>query len=523
MKSKQISAFFVVIALIMGGLPSVFLTSRAQAADIIRPIVFPVQGGANYTDDFGAPRVGGRTHEGNDLMAEKMRPLLAATDGVISFLTVNEATWGWSLTLVDADGYKYNYLHINNDTPGTDDGLGGYNNAFFAGIQLGSKVIKGQQIAFLGDSGNAETTASHLHFEIRDPITDAAIDPYQSLKAAPVLTAAVINPNPTVVDTNPHHNNTPSNPVPYVPPVITATPDQIIPFDSQFTGGANVASGNFDTDSDPEFVVGPSFGGGGKSTIKLFDNNGTFIRDISTYGDGFTGGVDVASGDVDGDGKDEIITAAGVGGGPHIKVLRSDGTLVSEFMAYAQNFHGGVHVASADIDGDGKAEIITSPAAGGGPHVKVFDQTGKLKLQLMAYASNFTGGVDVAAFAPSGSYAGGFVTSPLAGGGPHVKVYNSTGKVVDQFMAYPASFTGGVRIDAGNFVQNNGSFEVITSPASNSSSNTKVYKVDGSIIESSYTSFDSIWTGGDDVAIVGSDIFIASSGGRQTTLKKVIF
>lgn len=516
MKLKQTLAFIVILLIIGSCAPKI-----ASAEEVIRSIVFPVQGGATFSNDFGEPRVGGRTHEGNDLMAEKMRPLLAAVDGTINFLTVNEATWGWSLTIVDSEGYEYNYLHINNDTPGTDDGLGGYNNAFASGIQLGSKVIKGQAIAFLGDSGNAETTVPHLHFEIRTPITSTAINPYASLLAAPVLTQAVINPNPTVVTNPPHYPNPNPNPYP-TPSPTTNTPSDIIPYD-QFVGGANISSGNFDADSEFELVTGTSFGGNGKSTVKLFDNNGTQQKEFFAYGDSFSGGVDVTRGDVDGDGVFEVITAAGVGGGPHIKIFKPDGSLVSEFMAYAANFRGGVHVASADIDGDGKAEIITSPAAGGGPHVKVFDKSGKLKLQLMAYSAKFTGGVDVAAFAPSGSFAGGFVTSPLAGGGPHIKVYSATGQVVNQFMAYPASFTGGVRIDAGNFVQNNASFEVVTSPASNSSSNTKVFKLDGTILKSSYTSFESVWTGGSDVAILGNEVFIASSGGRQTAIKKVVF
>ncbi len=527
MKFKQKLSILLIASTIISGLSTSFIPKTASAADTARSIVFPVQGGATYRNDYGEPRTGGRTHEGNDLMAGKMRPLLAVADGTISFLTVNEATWGWSLTIVDSEGYKYNYLHINNDSPGTDDGLGGYNNAFFAGIQLGSRVIKGQQVAFVGDSGNAETTAPHLHFEIREPGSDTPINPYASLQAAPVLTQAVVNPNPTVVTNPPRYPNpnpTPTpNPYPTPTPTPTTnTPSDIIPYD-QFVGGANISSGNFDADTEPEFVTGTSFGGNGKSTVKLFDNNGTQQKEFFAYGDSFSGGVDVTRGDVDGDGVFEIITAAGIGGGPHIKVLKPDGSLVSEFMAYAANFRGGVHIASADIDGDGKAEIITSPAAGGGPHVKVFDKTGKLKLQLMAYSAGFTGGVDVAAFAPSGSFAGGFITSPLAGGGPHVKVYSATGQVVNQFMAYPASFTGGVRIDAGNFIQNNASFEVVTSPASNASSNTKIFKLDGTALKSSYTSFESVWTGGSDVAIVGSEVYIASSGGRQTAIKKVVF
>ncbi|MFC1702850.1 M23 family metallopeptidase [Patescibacteria group bacterium] len=113
-------------------------------------------------------------------MGEKMTPLVAAVDGTVSYITIPEASWGYGVVLRDSDGWKYWYLHINNDTPGTDDGNGGTANAFAAGIRRGTRVTRGQHIAFMGDSGNAEGTGSHLHFEIHRP-DGSTIDPYWSL------------------------------------------------------------------------------------------------------------------------------------------------------------------------------------------------------------------------------------------------------------------------------------------------------------------------------------------------------
>ncbi len=96
----------------------------ARAGDL-RDIVFPVLSGARYSDDFGAARSGGRTHEGNDLMAEKMRPLVAAVDGLVRYVTFPEPYYGYAVFLEDTEGYAYWYLHINNDSQGTDDGQGG--------------------------------------------------------------------------------------------------------------------------------------------------------------------------------------------------------------------------------------------------------------------------------------------------------------------------------------------------------------------------------------------------------------
>jgi hypothetical protein len=83
--------------------------------------------------------------------------------------------------------------------------------------------------------------------------------------------------------------------------------------------------------------------------------------------------VRVAVADVNGDGMPDVITAPGPGGGPDIRVFDGrTGALIQEFMAYDPNFTGGVYVAAGDVNGDGKADIITGADAGGGPHVKVF-------------------------------------------------------------------------------------------------------------------------------------------------------
>jgi len=164
----------------------------AAAETIVKPIVFPVDGPVTYTDTFGAPRVG-HTHEGQDLMGAKMLPELAAVDGKVTRLTFDNAT-GNSVVITGADGWTYHYIHVNNDTPGTDDGRATRDQAFPPDILLGSTVTRGQVVAYLGDSGNAESSGSHLHFEIRRPpvpgtYTGVAINPFESLQQATVWSA----------------------------------------------------------------------------------------------------------------------------------------------------------------------------------------------------------------------------------------------------------------------------------------------------------------------------------------------
>ena len=150
---------------------------------VIRPLRFPVDGDVSFVDTFGAPRSGGRTHQGIDLMGAKMTPLVAAAEGTVTSLRHDSSGLsGNSLTITDAEGWRYVYIHINNDTPGTDDGANLFQHAFVAGLARGSKVTAGQRIAYLGDSGNAENTGAHLHFELHDP-TGKVVNPYASLLA----------------------------------------------------------------------------------------------------------------------------------------------------------------------------------------------------------------------------------------------------------------------------------------------------------------------------------------------------
>lgn len=161
----------------------IFNTAVAQTA-VVRDIVFPVDGQHSFSDDFGDPRSGGRTHEGIDIISAKLTPVVAAADGVISYLVNPEGSWGYAIYLEDNEGWQYRYLHINNDTPGTDDGNGGVEHAYAPGIVRGSHVIAGQLLGWVGDSGNAEYAGSHLHFEIRQPMDHVAVNPYQALIAA---------------------------------------------------------------------------------------------------------------------------------------------------------------------------------------------------------------------------------------------------------------------------------------------------------------------------------------------------
>ena len=454
----------------------------------VRTIVFPVIGKVTYYDDFGAPRSGGRTHEGQDLMGKKMLPLVAAVDGTITSVNYPEESWGMAVTIKDKDGYTYHYLHMNNDNPGTDDGKGDGMNAYAADVKEGNKVVKGQLIGYMGDSGNAETTGAHLHFEIR--LNGSPFSPFQSLQNATKITAPVTN--------YPKLSN------------------ELLPYDD-FGGGANVAAGNLDKDTAIEYVTGAGPGGG--PLVKVLEKDGKVNKQFYAYGTSFTGGVDVAVGDIDGNGVDEIITSPGPGGGPHVKVFKADGTLIKEFFAYGMNFYGGIRVSASDIDSDDKWEVVTAPASAGGPHVKIWtvksDATTApvVAKELMAYDASLSSGLDVAGFD------GGFVTVPGKGGGPHVKVWDKNGALKKEFFAYDGTFTVGLRVSVGDASTSKTGNEIVVAPAATGGPHVKMFSMTGSEVSSKLVAFETWWRGGYDIAAFKGGAVITSMGGRRTSLR----
>ena len=128
--------------------------------------VFPVAGGASFTDDYGAPRAGTGWHHGNDLFADRGTPVVAVADGTLSRVGVN-TLGGNRLWLTDDAGNTFYYAHLSAYAPESVEG---------------ARVRAGQVIAFVGNTGQAITTPPHLHFEVH-PGDGDSVDPYPYLLA----------------------------------------------------------------------------------------------------------------------------------------------------------------------------------------------------------------------------------------------------------------------------------------------------------------------------------------------------
>lgn len=198
-------------------------------------------------------------------------------------------------------------------------------------------------------------------------------------------------------------------------------------------------------------------GPGGAPQVKVFNSrNNKLVFDFLAYDASFTGGVRVATGDVNGDGFPDIITAPGPGGGPNVRVFSGkDASLLMNFFAFDSRLTTGLYVAASDTDGDAKAGIIVAPDRGGGPNVRVFDgATGAMVRNFFAFNPRFTGGVRVAGGDVSHDGFGDVVAAAGPGGGPNVVVVDGrTGQVLHNFMAYNPAFTGGVFVATGRFAE----------------------------------------------------------------------
>jgi Peptidase family M23 len=165
--------------------------TTAGASAGVPPLLFPVVGAVSYTNDFGQPRPGG-AHQGNDLLAAKRAPAIAVEDGTIEYWTTS-ANAGCMLYLHGASGTMYEYIHLNNDLTAGNDNKGTCVQGVAYTVPDGAQVTAGEQIGYVGDSGDANGIHPHLHFEVH-PKGGKAVSPFPYLKKA----AHLLLPAPTV-------------------------------------------------------------------------------------------------------------------------------------------------------------------------------------------------------------------------------------------------------------------------------------------------------------------------------------
>ncbi|MFH0818596.1 MAG: VCBS repeat domain-containing M23 family metallopeptidase [Patescibacteria group bacterium] len=243
---------------------------------------------------------------------------------------------------------------------------------------------------------------------------------------------------------------------------------------STWTDNGDIAIGDVTGNGIKNIVIVP--GKGKKVTVKIYSPNGKKIASFQAFPDSNKNGGRVATGDIDGDGKDEIIVGSGPGRTSLVKVFSQRGTLKWKSNAYLKKRTNGIDVDSGDIDGDGKDEIIVGSLSGSKSTIAIFDETGKRIKVFRAFGANYKGGVNVA----TGDIDQDGQDEIIVGTGGNtkgkVRVFESNGKQKEYtFIPFGSGFTGAVDVSTTDW-ENDGKDEIIMSQASNGEAWVKTYR-----------------------------------------------
>ncbi|XOU94401.1 MAG: FG-GAP-like repeat-containing protein [Candidatus Kerfeldbacteria bacterium] len=256
---------------------------------------------------------------------------------------------------------------------------------------------------------------------------------------------------------------------------------QFFAYSSELRNGVTVTACDIDGDGYDEIITAQ--GPGGWPLVKIFDGDGNIINNGFRVLDGeFLGGVNLSCGDTNGDGISEIVVAAMKGGGPHVLVYNSEGTILTNFMAYDQNFRGGINISTIDMDGDGRDEIVTGPQFGA-PHVQIFqirpNELKRLSPGFYAFSPEYRGGVSVAGVDTDGDGEKELLVGVGEDAQSLIKKYNIREELEGSFYAYGENFLGGVNLGGGD-VDGDGLDEIIIIPRSGGGANVRV--IEGELI-----------------------------------------
>jgi hypothetical protein len=228
------------------------------------------------------------------------------------------------------------------------------------------------------------------------------------------------------------------------------------PFGPGYHGGVFVAVGDVNRDGFGDLIV--SEDSGGEPRVKVFSGkDGSVIADFLAFDPSFRGGVRVAAANVNNNGGADVVAAAGPGGPPQVKVFEGNDvargiiTPTLSWNAFEPSFTGGVYVATGDVHGDGVPKIITGEGPGAQPRVNVFDGiTGNRLQSFLAFDAGFKGGVRVAAADVNGDGRSDIIAAEGPGGLPLVRAFDGLSlEQVNNLRPLPAGFRGGVYVGGG--------------------------------------------------------------------------
>lgn len=227
------------------------------------------------------------------------------------------------------------------------------------------------------------------------------------------------------------------------------------PFEASLADGASVAFGDVDGDGIADQIVGA--GAGGAPRVRVFrGSDHVLIADFLAFDDGFTGGVRVAAGQVDGDRLADIVVASGPGISGRVRVFSGADArqILLDFTPFGQqNYRGGLSVAAGDFNGDSRADILVAPGPQFTPLVGFYNGTNgeQFDARFPFGQQSAPGGLNIAVGDINGDGAADLIVGSGGQSPPRVVVLNLvTQETLFDFLAFDAGFTGGVQLSVGD-------------------------------------------------------------------------
>jgi len=224
----------------------------------------------------------------------------------------------------------------------------------------------------------------------------------------------------------------------------------------------------------PQTLVSVPAKGGGPQ-VRAFATSRKKVSDFFAYAKSFRKGLSVDGGDVNGDGNPEIVVGTGVGASPQVSLFNTSGRTLLRFFAFPSRLRTGVNVALADVDGDGRDELIAAPAGNYPGLVRVFRYDGTRRTftrmtDISTMGGRFRGGLNIEAGDLDRNGLAEIIVSPAARArnyNTEIYQYNLTGGKFSRtasFSPYGRRFNSGVATAIGD-IDGDGNNDIITAPA----------------------------------------------------------